>query len=228
MKYLKTQLFVFLMLFLFFSVSSGDTFFNEFLSQPKLKLLPLPRDYRNYFFLQSIDDETHVIVGDFTGAEKLISQIVDLKSDNEIDRVVEYMPDSNKYKISKASSSKFVMSLADIKRDIISGKVFRENYSYKMKSLDTLKYKLKEGTDIYPFDYGYSVKFYDPDEPTTIMSEFYFAKRGGRYDLMFKTDYYKLYKMKIQPPLPYSVYCKNSRDPIVAETVEELLKLLVR
>jgi hypothetical protein len=120
------------------------------------------------------------------------------------------------------------MSLADIKRDIISGKVFRENYSYKMKSLDTLKYKLKEGTDIYPFDYGYSVKFYDPDEPTTIMSEFYFAKRGGRYDLMFKTDYYKLYNMKIQPPLPYSVYCKNSRDPIVAETVEELLKLLVR
>jgi hypothetical protein len=95
MKYLKTQLFVFLMLFLFFSVSRGDTFFNEFLSQPKLKLLPLPRDYRNYFFLQSIDDETHVIVGDFTGAEKLISQIVELKSDNEIDRprVGEYMPD---------------------------------------------------------------------------------------------------------------------------------------
>jgi len=204
----------------------GNLFFTEFLSQEKLKLMPIPQDYRNYFLLQSIDDDTHVIIGDFTGAEKLVSQIQDLKSDNQIDKVVEYFPDSGKYKIRKASSSSFVKNLKDLKADIISGKIFAENYAYKMKSLDTLKYKIKDGTDIFPYDFGHTVKFYDPDEPTTIMSEFFFSKRHGRYDLIFKTNYYKIYKMKIKPPVPFSVYCKNSKDPLIAETVEELYKML--
>lgn len=206
----------------------GNTFFTGFFSREKVALLPVPSDYRNYFFLQSIGDETHIIIGDFTGANKFFSQIIDKGSDNSIEKVVEYFPDMKKFKYRRSSSSKFVTGIEDLKMDIISGKIFRENYSYKMKSLNTLKYKLKDGTDIYKSGYGHSVKFYDPDEPTSIMSEFFFSKRHGRYDLIFKTNYYKLYKMKIRPPIPFSVYCKNSKDPVVAKTVESLKKMLVK
>ena len=206
----------------------GNSFFTSIFTRDKVQLLPVPNDYRNYFFLQSIDDETHVIIGDFTGAEKFFSQIIDKNSDNTIDSVYEYFPDSKKAKRRRSSSSKFITGIEDMKMVILSGKIFRNSYSYKMKSLPVLEYKLKDGTDYFPSGDGHSVKFYDPDEPTTIMSEFYFAKKAGRYDLIFKTNYYKLFKMKIKPPIPFSVYCRNSKDPVVAKTVESLLKLLVK
>ena len=228
MKRTKYAKLVALLVILFSGYAVANSFFINPFSEEKMKLLPVPVDYRNYFFLQSIDDDTHIIVGDFTGAEKLFSQVIDKGSNNEINKVVEYFPDSRKFKRRKSSSSKFVANIEDLKNDIITGKIFRETYSYKMTSLDTLEYKIKDGTDIFPYGVGYTVKFYDPDEPTTIMSEFFFAKRNDRYDLIFKTNYYKLYRMKIKPPIPYSVYCKNSKDPIVAKVVESLRKMIVQ
>ncbi len=216
-----------LMIFIFgFSMNSSSNPLNSPLSRERLKLLPIPMDFRNYFFFQSIDDNSYIIIGDFTGAKKLITQIIDRDSDNKIDKVLEYYPDSGKIRIKSRPSSEFFNGLEKMKRDIISGIIFKENYSYKMKSLKTLKFKLADGSDIYPYNDGYSVKFYDPDAPSTIMCEFFFSKRHGRYNLIFKTNYYKLYKLRIVPPLRYSVYCKNSRDPIVAEIVESLLKMI--
>ncbi len=228
MKQLKRISIVVAILLISAFALQGNSFFTSLLSRERVRLLPIPSDYRSYFFLQSIDDDTHIIIGDFTGESKFFSQIIDKGSDNSIDRVVEYFPDIKKFKNRRSSSSKFVTGIEDLKMDIISGKIFRDNYSYKMKSLDTLHYKIKDGTDIFPSGYGHSVKFFDPDEPTTIMSEFFFAKKRGRYDLIFKTNYYKLYKMKIKPPIPFSVYCKNSKDPLVAKIVESLKKMLMQ
>lgn len=213
---------------LLFAVSAlhSDTFFSQAISDEKMKLLPVPMDFRNYFFFQSINDSSYIIIGDFTGEKRFLSRINDDKSAGKVDTVTEYFPDQKKIRIKKEPSTEFFKNMDQVKRDIIDGKIFRENYSYKMKSLDTLKYKLEEGADVFKYGDGVTVKFYDPDEPSTIMCEFYFSKVGGRYDLIFKTNYYKLYKLKIVPPLVYSVYCKNSRDPVVAETVESLLKMV--
>ena len=214
-----------------FTISRGDggEFYGEPLSKEKMKLLPLPADFRNYFFLQSVDNDTYVLIGDFTGSERFFSLMMDQGSDNTIDHVTEYYPDSLKFRLKTESSSQYAgPGIEKLKREIITGEIFHRNYTYKMRSLDTLQYKLKEGTDIFQHEHGYTVKFYDPDEPTTIMSEFFFGKKLGRYDLIFKTNYYKIYKMKIIPPVPFSVYCKDSKDPIIAEYVESLLKLVVK
>lgn len=213
-----------MLLFIFSTTLLAGTFYTEPISREKLKMFPIPSDYRNYFFLQSIDNNTSVIIGDFTGAEKIVAHILDEGSDNTIDKVFDYYPDSNKIKTPKESKSIFFKSnIADLKQDIIDGKIFRENYSYKMKSLETIMFKLEQGTDISQYGDGYSIKFYDPDAPSTIMSEFYFSKKLGRYDLIFKTNYYKLFRSNIQPPVNFSVYCKNSNDPVVAKVVEDLL-----
>jgi len=213
-----------ILLFIFSTSLFAGNFYIEPISREKLTMFPIPADYRNYFFLQSIDDNTSIIIGDFTGAEKLVAHILDEGSDNTIDQVFDYYPEKNKTKVLKRSNSMFFKNdIAELKRDIIDGKIFRENYSYKMKSLETLNFKLDQGTDIYPYGDGYSIKFYDPDASTTIMSEFFFAKKLGRYDLIFKTNYYKLFRSNIQPPVNFSVYCKNSKDPIVAKIVEDLL-----
>ncbi len=217
-----------LMVLMLITNAIGGNFFSAPISREKLKLLPVPIDYRNYFFFQSIDDTSYILIGDFTGAEKFFSQIIDENCDNKINRVVEYYPERNKFTSKKISSSRFFTNLKDFKLNIITGEIFAQNYSYKMKSLPTLKYKLDEGSDIFQYEHGYTVKFYDPDAPTTIMSEFFFGKKDDRYDLIFKTNYYKLYRMKIKPPMKYSVFCKNTKDPVVAETVENLLKMIIK
>jgi hypothetical protein len=222
-KGMKIKITMFVVTILATSLLQGS-FFIEPISQERLRMFPVPSDYRNYFFLQSINDETSIILGDFTGAEKIIAQIIDSGSDNTIDKVYDYYPDTQKTKVLRKSNSIFFKNdIAQLKMDIIDGKIFRENYSYKMRSMETLNFKLDQGTDIFPYGDGFSVKFFDPDAPTTIMSEFYFSKRFERYDLIFKTNYYKLFNSNIRPPIEFSVYCKNSKDPVVAKVGEELL-----
>lgn len=200
------------------------------ISREKLKIYPVPDDYRNYFFLQSIGNETVIVIGDFTGSKKTDSQktitmIIDKNSDGTIDEVLEYYPDDHLFKQRiKPSTPLFQGSMNDMKKKIVEGTVFREYYAYKMKSLDILKRKIEDGSDIRKDGEGYRVTYFDPDAPSTIMSSFFFMKKVGRYHLVFQTRYYKLFKGKITPPLEYSVYCRDSSDPYIAEVVDELLK----
>jgi hypothetical protein len=192
-----------------------------------MRFLPIPPDYRNYFFLQAINDNTNVLIGDFVAKEKKFCLIIDEKSDEKIDKVIEYMPDTKKYTKEEKPTTAFFTTLPEVKEKIINGEIFRTNYSYDMTSLPLLKTLLKRGRDIIKTNYGYTVKLYDPDSPQSMMSEFYFAKNpDGRYDLVLTTHYYKIFMTKITPPIACFVYCKNTKDPVVAETVEALLKLV--
>jgi hypothetical protein len=203
-----------------------DYLTKELFTKDRLRFLPVPADFRNYFLLQSINDTTNVIIGDFVGAEKIVCLVMDEKSDETVDGVVEYLPDVKKYTAPQKPTSGFYTNLRDIKKQIIDGGIFRNTYSNKMNSLDLLKQRLERGRDVYRYGYGYSVKVYDPDKPSTIMSEFFFSKYEGRYDLIFATYYYRIFNTQIQPSVYFSVYCKNSKDPLVAETVESLLKMV--
>jgi hypothetical protein len=194
-----------------------------------LKFIAPPADFRAYFMLQSIDDTTVILVGNFIEPEKVITLIIDEGSDNTIDSVIEYFPETKKYRRMKKLNSKFIKSdIAELKKDIIEGVVFEKNYSYQMSSLNTLKKKLNIGKDIFFTDAGTRVVINDPETAATTMADFFFKVREDRYDLKFKTLYYKLYNTIIQPPLSFSVYCKNSKDPVVAKYVKELLSLVPR
>lgn len=194
----------------------------------KIKLMPVTRDFRNYFLLQAIEDETNIIIGDFVGAEKKIVIIQDSGVDGTIDSVIEYYPELSKTIRPEKTTSDLFTEMTTLKKDIISGKSFSDNYAYKMRSLPSLVEKLKKGSDIFKYRHGYTVKLYDPDKPSTIMSEFFFGRKDGAYDLIFKTNYYKLYNTVIVPPMQYSVYCEKSTDPVVKDTVEQLIKIVER
>jgi hypothetical protein len=209
-------------------ISYAGKLFDEtnLITEDTLKFITPPNDFRNYFMLQSIDDTTVILVGNFVGAEKIITLITDKGSDNTIDSIVDYYPDSKKYQRGKTSVSQLVKTdIAEFKKDIIEGVVFDKNYSYQMKSLKTVKSKLIKGKDIFNSDAGFLIIAYDPEKTSTPMNKFYFKIKDNRYDLMFQTIYYKLYNTNIQPPVSFSVYCKDSKDPVVGEYVKELLKL---
>ncbi len=229
---MKKNLFPMLVFFFCLSVSvafSQNTFRGgdlvmELVNQKTIEYLPVTRDFRNYFILQSIDDVTNIIIGDFVGADILITVITDTDSDGKSDKYYEWYPQVKKKKIQLKPTTTLFEGDGKTKEMIISGEIFKKNYSYKMSSLDSLKYMLKKGSDIVKYEHGYAVRIFDPEKPSERMSEFFFGRKNGRYDLQFKTNYYKLYNNVIKPPIPFSIYCINSKDETVKETVEELIR----
>jgi hypothetical protein len=208
------------------TVKESSGLLREELRPGAVNLLPVTTDFRNYFVLQSLENSTTVLIGDFSGAEKVISLSTDMNQDGSLDKVEEYYPDTKKPSSPSKPSTPFFSTFEQIKNDIINGAIFDANYSYKMLSINTLKQRIKGGKDVLSWRYGYNVKVYDPDNPSTMMGEFYFSRKDGLYTLIFATYYYKLYKTKIVPPLYYSVYCRDSKDPRIKAVVDELYELM--
>ena len=204
------------------------------ITKDRMKLLPVPSDYKNYFILQSFEDQTVVVIGDFAASEKTICLIIDKNSVGKIDEVWEYYPDADKFTRVEKPSTRLYTGYPQICRDIIEGKVFKDpsrknsnsEYTHEMASLPILKTKIAEGRVIVKRgSNGRYVRYTDPDPRDTTMADFYFGIETGLYSLQFRTMYYKSGGTKIEPTVQYSVYCKNSKDPIVKEYVEMLLKM---
>ncbi|HOK02694.1 MAG TPA: hypothetical protein PKX79_08935 [Spirochaetota bacterium] len=195
----------------------------------RLKYFPVPEDNKNYFFLQAIESDSFIVIGDFSGVDKRIILIEDKNSDNTVDSVVEYYPLTKNYRILKKSESKFFTTdLAKLKRDIITGNIYRGNYADDMKSIDALEAMLKKDDKIAISEdvYSVTVRLLEIDETKRPSAQFVYGKNAGGYFLQFKTDYYrKNFATEIKPILKFSVYCKDTNDSVVKESVENLFKI---
>lgn len=195
----------------------------------RVKYFPVTEDNKNYFFLQSIDNVTKIIIGDFTQPEKKIILITLAKDYKTIQSVIEYNPVTDEVRSMKESDSKFFTKDVDkLKRDIISGSIFKNNYTDTMQSLDALESVLKrqDSRSIIPDVYGFSVKYADVDERKKHSAIFSYGKATKGYYLIFKTEFYRESFVSTRiPVLKYSVYCKDTNDPVIRETVDNLFKL---
>ncbi len=194
----------------------------------RLKLYPSPLEGKNYFFLQSINDQTQIIIGDFTQVDKKIIMIILNPDYTTIKSVVEYNPTKKQLLFKKDSTSKFFTTdIVKLKRDIITGAIYKGNNAQLMKSYDELENIFKEGdtSRIFPETYGFSVKLTELDsEKLSAMYTFGNTIKG--YYLQFKTLYYRENSLnEVIPILKYSVYSKNTHDPIIQEYVEALFKI---
>ena len=202
---------------------------TKFVTTDRVKQFPVPDDNRNYMFFQSIGNDSCIVIGDFSGVDKMIVLITDKNSDNTVDSVVEYFPLSKNLRVKKTSESKFFTTdIAKLKRDIISGAAFRKNYTDEMKSTDALEHVLKTGDKSAVFEdvYGFNVKLMEVDETNKYEALFTYGKDAGGYYMQFKTEYCrKDYCTVKKPVLRYSVYCKDSNDPVVKEYIENLFKI---
>lgn len=211
-----------------FSIDLGDLQ-QKPVTADRVKYFPMPEDNRNYMFLQAIDSDSYIVIGDFSGVEKMIILITDKGNDNTVDSVVEYFPLTKNYRGKKSSDSRFFTTdLAKLKGEIISGSIFKNNYTDEMKSSDALELMLKKSDNIAVFEdvYGFNIKLLEIDETSRYSAKFAYGKNAGGYYLQFRTDYYrKNFGTEIRPVLNYSVYCKDTNDPVVKEYVENLFKI---
>lgn len=211
-----------------FSIDMGDMQLKPVTAE-RVKYFPAPDDNRNYMFLQAIDGDSYIVIGDFSGLEKMIVLITDRGSDNTVDSVVEYFPLTKNYRVKKSSDSRFFTTdLAKLKKDIISGAIFRNNYTDDMKSADALELMLKKDDRLAVFEdvYGFNIKLMEIDETQRDQARFTYGRNAGGYYLQFRTEYCrKNFGTEVSPVLKYSVYCKDSNDPVVREYVESLFKI---
>ncbi|HOP29222.1 MAG TPA: hypothetical protein P5120_05095 [Spirochaetota bacterium] len=195
----------------------------------RVKYFPVPDDNKNYMFLQAIDNDSYIVIGDFSGVDKVIVLIIDKGNDNTVDAVVEYFPLNKNYRMKKSSDSKFFTTdLAKLKKQIITGSIYKNNYTDEMKSSDALEAMLKRDDKIAVFEdvYGFNIKLFEIDETNKYSAKFAYGKNAGGYYLQFRTEYYRRnFGTEIKPVLKYSVYCKDTNDPVVKEYVESLFKI---
>lgn len=195
----------------------------------RVKYFPVPDDNKNYMFLQAIENDSYIVIGDFSGLEKVIILITDKGNDNTIDSVAEYFPQNRNYRIKKSSDSRFFTTdLAKLKKQIISGSIYKNNYTDEMKSSDALEAMLKKDDKMAVFEdvYGFNIKLFEIDETNKYSAKFTYGKNAGGYYLQFRTEYYrKNFGTEIKPVLKYSVYCRDTNDPVVKEYVEDLFKI---
>lgn len=199
------------------------------LTVDRMIYFPVTQDNINYIFMQAIENDTAIIIGDFSGLEKKIIMIIDKNSDNTIDSVFEYYPLTKDLRKKNNSSSKFFnKDIAKLKKDIIEGTIYKGNYTDGMKSIKTLESILNNSDtrSLYADVYGFNIKYYEIDELKKHSALFTYGKASAGYYLQFKTVYYrKDHRTEERPVLNYSVYCRDSNDPIVKETVENLFKI---
>jgi hypothetical protein len=160
--------------------------------------------------------------------DKRIVYILDEGADNKIDKVIDYYPEYKRMYSRKVSDSKlFKDDIAQLKRDIISGAVYKQHFTDTMYTMQELEEIVKNwdeyaiGADIY----GYNVLYRDIDELDKIAGVFSYGKRPTGYYMQFITNFYKVRVVGVNIPiLKYSVYCKDTNDPVVKETVEKLFQ----
>ena len=126
-RVLLSAAFVFTGLYsLAFSDYGTDFLVKELINKERMRLLPVPADFRNYFLLQSVDDTTEILIGDFVGAEKLLCLVKDVGSDNTINGVIQYYPDKLKFTYPAKPSTAFFTDIKEIKMQIIDGSIFKK------------------------------------------------------------------------------------------------------
>ncbi|PKL15905.1 MAG: hypothetical protein CVV49_19030 [Spirochaetae bacterium HGW-Spirochaetae-5] len=205
-----------------------DDLQEKHINNDRLKLFPSTG--KNYFFLLSVNDKTQIVIGDLTRSDKKIILINLNKDYTTIQNVVEYNPVTKQLSTRKDSNSKFFTTdIVKLKKDIITGAVFKGNNTDEMKSFGDLEsvFKENDASKIFADVYGFSVKLTEVDEINKILAMYTFGNHiVYGYYLQFKTFYYRENPTSIvKPKLKYSVYSKHTQDPVIIEFVENLFKI---
>lgn len=200
------------------------------LTVDRLKQYPVTSDGRNYFFLQSVENKTQIVIGDFSQNDRQRIILITLDSDyNTIQSVVEYDPQKKTIRRRKESDSKlFTADISKLKKDIINGAIYYSNHADKMKSYGELEQVFKKGetANVFPDVFGFNVKLAEVDDNFTPLALFSFGKSGSGYYMQFRTDNYRISAGGLaKPVLRYSVYCKDTNDPVIKEIVDNLFKI---
>lgn len=197
------------------------------ISVNKISQLPVPNSREDYAFLQSIGSETRVVLGFFKTGDRRIVVITDKNNDGKADSVATYYADTKRTVVSRTPETDYSEDhLKKIKQDILDG--VRGEVNPNPEGITYLKKIISGQTGIFKrskYKNGYKIFIDDPDVKDFHRIIFYYSNNqvsGGGADLAFEVVYNQIGPQMVSPVIKFSVYCKDSTDKQILESVKDL------
>ena len=209
------------------AVKEGKYIETDPLTVAKLPYLPIPNTKEDYALVQSLGKTTSVVIGRFADGEKQVVFVSDSNGDGKVDISTVYYPDQKKFRTSSQPEKDYPAdAFKKMKQDIILGA--RGEFNPNAEGSDFVKRIVEKKNNIVVkvrFKNGYRVFVNDSDDANIHRAIFYFSdnrKSGGGADLAFNVSFRNVGPLMVSPIITYGVFCKDSEDPVVLETVTEL------
>ena len=208
---------------------------GDILSITKMKFLPIPSGTTDYAFFQSINKISTVVIGKFKIGEKEVILIQDENTDGKVDLVAHWTVDQNR--IDREGAPETYCSAEDFKKlkdAIVNGKTetvvlggINTIITPNREGMAVIEKLIKTPSNIVKYKQGLRISKIDPDELSQEMYaySFSFNDQNGTADLAFDIKYYYSGRQRISPIVNYGVYCLQSQDPFVIETVKKLREM---
>ncbi len=198
----------------------------ELLIAEKINTLPFPYSSENYIFLQSIGKVTNVIIGEFLSGKNKITFITDKDADGKVDLIMYYYFDTHKFRKQPKPESIYPPDkFKKLKMDIING--IQGDLNSNAEGVPFIKSQVKNesiNTKIYRKRHGYKVFVNDADNKSRNRLNFFYSNNGIHgFDLVFQVKYINVRGTMLKPAIMFSVYCKNSFDPVVKDAAKDLI-----
>ncbi|MDA3899427.1 MAG: hypothetical protein PF637_02790 [Spirochaetes bacterium] len=210
-------------------VATGVYVPKDFVNKSALAKLPVPASYEDYAVLQSIGQATNVILGHFTEGTRRITLITDSDNDGKVDSIFHYFTDEKNYHVITNPEELYTPdSFKKLKLTIIKGS--QKDISPNKEGSDFFKSLIEHNSEMITVSRhkrGYQINLLDPDDPGLVRASLSCSNNGvNGTDMAIIVNYRHHGKSLVKPVIPYGVYCKNSNDPLLQETVKEMLTFI--
>jgi hypothetical protein len=216
-------------------IASGNYVPGNVITLTNLKFLPIPAGTDDYTLYQSIKKVSSVVIGKFKTGEREILLIQDDNADGKVNLVAHWFLDLNR--VDREGDPEAFCSADNFKKikdAIINGKsetisMGGKNYPItpNKEGISDIEKQLTVPSNISKYKQGLRIKKLDPDELTKEMRVFSFSfnSENNTADMAFDTRYFYSGRQRVSPIINQGVYCLQSEDPFVIETVKKLREM---
>ncbi len=215
--------------------ASGKYVPGDIVTVTTMKFLPIPAGTNDYILFQSIKKTSSIVIGRFKTGEREIMLIQDDNADGKVNLVAHWLIDLNR--IDREGEPEVYCSTENFKKlkdAIINGKDETVILGGKNITISTNKEGIPDiekliavPSNISKYKQGLRIKKIDPDELSREMRVYSFSLNieNNTADMAFEIKYYYSGKERISPIINLGVYCLQSEDPYVIDTVKKLREI---
>lgn len=206
------------------NIAKGVYIYKELVTIATIKQLPIPSTNDDYAAYQSIGKVVNIIIGKFKLGDRSITLVTDKNADGNVDFACIWYVDQDRISVIPDPASAYsAAKFAQFKDDIINGK--NDSLSPNSEGVGLLKQLMKKPSNITKAKNGYRVTSSDPDIPALERVSFYYSDNTvNGVDLVFEVKFRNMNMIRVSPIINVCVYCKDSFDSFVIETVKNLIK----
>ncbi|MCP4130253.1 MAG: hypothetical protein GY754_04660 [bacterium] len=205
-------------------IASGVYVHTNILRISDIRNLPIPKTNVDYAFIQSLDTICNVVVGKFTTGHKEIIIYKDKNVDGKVDIIAHWYVDRKKFKF-EPDPNKFCPpeEFKKMKEQILQGTTGKLNPNEE--GIQYLNVLFQDSGNIRRWYNGYLVTGLDPDDESSQRVVYFFSDNQVRgVDISFIVKYVNRGLVRESPIIKYAVYCKDTKDKYLIDTVKKLMK----